>query len=69
MRGRNKLVRGVGVNDADYPVYKTENGKIVWQCTYYRTWNNMLARAYCDKYKQKYRLMKVSQFAKNGIHL
>lgn len=54
MRKKTKLVQGVGVNDADYPVTKKENGKMVWRCPYYRTWSNMLRRAYSDKYKQKY---------------
>lgn len=49
---KNKLVKGVGDNDANYVVYKTENGKRV-MCPYYRTWNAMLERAYCDKYEQK----------------
>lgn len=47
-----KLVCGVGINDADYPVYKTENGKQVC-CPYYRKWKNMLQRGYYDKFKQK----------------
>ena len=50
---KNKLVQGVGVNDADYFVYKKENGKIVWVCPCYRTWTGMLVRAYSDKYKQR----------------
>lgn len=53
MSKNNKLIQGVGVNDADYPVYKKENGKNVWCCPYYRTWNNMFVRAYNDKLKQK----------------
>ena len=53
MRNRNKLVYGVGVNDADYFVYGTENHKIVWRCPYYRAWKDMLVRAYSDKYKQR----------------
>lgn len=51
---KTKLVQGIGVNDADYPVYKKENGKQVWICHYYRAWKNMLVRSYSDKYKQKY---------------
>lgn len=47
---RNKLLFGVGVNDADYNVCKTEKigGKyrIVWRCPFYMTWTNMLARSY-----------------------
>lgn len=54
MRKKTKLVYGVGVNDADYPVYKYENGKQVWMCPYYQTWRSMLSRAYIDKYKQKH---------------
>lgn len=48
---KNRLVCGVGVNDADYPVNKRENGKRV-MCRYYQAWANMLERAYSDKYKQ-----------------
>lgn len=54
MAKKTKLVQGIGVNDADYPVYKKENDKQVWICHYYRVWKNMLVRAYNDKYKQKY---------------
>lgn len=50
---KNKLVYGVGVNDADYPVTRKENGKTVWRCRYYGVWNDMLKRVYSDKYKQK----------------
>ena len=48
-----KLVYGVGNNDADYVVQKREtigcaDGKtkqnLVWECPYYRTWVDMLAR-------------------------
>lgn len=48
------MIQGVGINDADYPVTKTENGKIVWRCPYYQTWADMLRRSYDDKCKQKY---------------
>lgn len=53
---RNKLLFGVGVNDADYNVCKTEqiNGKtkIIWKCSFYTTWSNMLARSYdINKFK------------------
>lgn len=50
---KNKLVYGVGVNDADYSVHKCENRKIVWRCPYYGTWKGMLERAYYDKLKLK----------------
>ena len=45
-----KLVVGVGVNDADYPVVRFEmvsgKRKRVWICHYYQTWMNMLNRVY-----------------------
>lgn len=48
---KNKLVAGVGINDANYRVTKyskTINGKKnrVWVCPYYSTWSNMLNRCY-----------------------
>lgn len=53
MRKKTRLVYGVGVNDADYPVTEYENGKQVWMCPYYQTWKSMLARSYSNKFKQK----------------
>lgn len=54
---RNKLVEGVGVNDAEYTVCETVtiNGKskIVWICPFYNTWKGMLMRCYSDKYQSK----------------
>lgn len=54
MRKKTKLVYGVGVNDADYPVTRKENGKRVWICPYYKTWAGMLERGYSGKYKKRY---------------
>lgn len=54
MRKKNKLVHGVGVNDADYFVYRYENGKQVWRCPYYEAWKHMLERGYSDKLKKKH---------------
>ncbi len=55
---RNKLVYGVGINDADYNIneYVTIDGKrkIAWRCPFYRTWADMLKRCYSDKYQSKY---------------
>jgi len=52
-----KLVFGVGINDADYNVYKTDSSdgkwKIIWKCPFYVTWTNMLNRCYGKKYKEK----------------
>lgn len=53
-----RLVCGVGTNDADYVVQKFEqlgyvDGKrkrrLIWSCTYYQTWKNMLERCYSVK--------------------
>ena len=55
---RKSLVRGVGVNDADYVTEKREktDGRWikVWRCPFYQTWVNMLERCYSEKYHQKY---------------
>ena len=57
MRSKNRLVCGVGVNDADYNVYLCEKvdgkSKILWACPYYRTWTSMLERCYSDKYHKR----------------
>lgn len=45
---QRKLLQGVGINDADYKVCTTINGKRA-MCPYYRKWVNMLQRCYCRK--------------------
>jgi hypothetical protein len=50
MRKKTKLVFGVGVNDADYPVAPLVNGNPVW-CPFYRAWADMLKRCYYEKYQ------------------
>ena len=42
MRARNKLVCGVGVNDADYECVKTK-------CPFYIKWKSMLERVYVER--------------------
>jgi hypothetical protein len=53
MRSKNRLVCGVGVNDANYNVYLHEivdgKWKVVWICPFYRAWTSMLTRCYSDK--------------------
>lgn len=57
-----KLVFGVGLNDADYPVFIKEDvkgsikrkQKVVWRCKYYLRWTNMLQRCYSSSYQKKY---------------
>jgi len=48
-----RLVFGVGLNDAEYPVSPVVNGKRI-QCPFYRTWKSMLCRCYSEKYQLKY---------------
>lgn len=48
-----KLVCGVGVNDADYIVYPTINGKIE-RCPYYTRWVGMIQRCYDPKCHARY---------------
>lgn len=59
LRKRNKLVFGIGVNDADYNVYKWDKvegkRKIVWICPFYTTWKSMLERCYSPKQNTKFR--------------
>ena len=55
---RNRLVYGVGTNDADYTVkvQKTVAGKYitVWDCPYYDRWKSMLRRCYSKKSQVKF---------------
>ena len=61
-RLKNKLVYGVGINDADYVVCIKEeapkvNGKqkqkIIWQCPFYSRWVGMLNRCFGNRFKEK----------------
>lgn len=58
-----RKVCGVGINDADYVVHKTETvsyvnrkqkTKLLWVCPFYRKWKSMLERCYSEKLKKKY---------------
>ena len=49
---RRTSLFGVGINDADYVVYRMENGKQV-SCPYHTSWRNMLKRCYCEDYQKK----------------
>lgn len=57
-----KLVRGVGINDADYVTQRFETigyvsgeqkQKLAWKCPFYQTWSDMLKRCYSEKYQEK----------------
>lgn len=50
MRVKKKLVKGVGVNDADYVVHPRVNGKNEQRCPFYDRWNKMLERCYSKKH-------------------
>ena len=61
--GTQKLVFGVGINDADYVVQKKVtigyvNGvrkqRIVWMCPYYQAWTDMLKRCYSTKFQERW---------------
>jgi hypothetical protein len=53
-----KLIYGVGVNDADYPIsrYEKIGGKTkqVWMCPFYQSWLNMFKRVYSKKIHNTY---------------
>lgn len=53
MRNKSKLVCGIGVNDADYPVYVCSviagKQKNLWTCPFYKVWASMLDRCYSTK--------------------
>jgi len=65
MRKKNKLVYGVGINDADYKVQiketvaYSEEGKqiqkLIWICPFYVRWRNMLKRCYNEKSYHTYK--------------
>lgn len=47
-----KIVQTVGINDADYPVSPSVNGKRQI-CPFYRVWTDMLTRCYNLKFKER----------------
>jgi hypothetical protein len=57
MRKKNKLVHGVGINDAPCQVkeHALVDGKwkMIWTCPFYETWKGMLKRCYSAKYQEK----------------
>lgn len=54
MRRKIKLIRGLGLNDADYEVVRHEEvggaRRISWVCPIYRAWRNMLNRCYSSNF-------------------
>jgi len=53
MQKKNKLVCGIGINDANYAVHPTVNGKKI-KCPFYGAWKDMLSRCYDPKYQARY---------------
>jgi hypothetical protein len=61
MSNQRSSIFGVGINDADYPVYVTKNktvdgkNKVIskWECNIYSTWRNLIMRCYCKSYQAK----------------
>jgi len=55
--GGKKLIYGIGINDVE-PVteYIFENGKykLVWICSFYQRWSNMLQRCYSEKFHKNH---------------
>lgn len=53
-----KLIQGIGINDAGYPVtqHKVVDGKLVqtWFCPFYARWHVMFKRAYSKAYQSLY---------------
>lgn len=50
MKRGARLVYGIGLNDADYPVKPIVNGEQV-TCAYYMVWKDMLRRCYSNPFK------------------
>lgn len=55
---RNRLIHGVGINDADYHTVKhgIVNGKhkIVWRCDFHMKWMSMVQRCYSPSFQSKF---------------
>lgn len=58
MAQKGELVYVVGINDADYSVYRTEKidgkRKVVWSCPLYKCWHHMMERGYSERLKSRF---------------
>lgn len=61
-KSHRKLLHGVGINDADYPLHEVmdlqpENGKrkqkLIWRCPYWFVWSKMIERCYSKGYQKR----------------
>lgn len=60
---KKRLIYGIGINDADYQVQKSESlgctdsgkqiRKLIWICPFYSRWISLLQRCYSEKCQQK----------------
>jgi len=59
---KGRLVKGVGINDADYKLNEWEHlgrvdgkqkQKLIWRCPYYSCWLSMLYRCYDKKFLKR----------------
>lgn len=50
---KKKLVKGVGINDADYVIEQRINGKRL-RCPFYTRWISMLDRCYSSQFQERY---------------
>ena len=59
---KERLVKGIGINDADYKLNEWSNldrvdgkqkQKLIWRCPFYKTWMSMLNRCYSKKFLEK----------------
>lgn len=57
MSKSKKPVYGIGINDADYPLFITGiaggRRKNLWICPFYRAWTGMLERCYSAKFHKR----------------
>lgn len=57
MRKKNRLIYGVGINDANYEVQKFEKvdnkWKQTWICPIYQRWKDTITRGYSEKFKER----------------
>lgn len=60
------LVYGIGINDSNYPVKPTIDGRILI-CPFYQTWKSMLSRCYSTKYLQRRPTYKDCQVCKEWL--
>lgn len=55
---KNRIIQGLGINDADYAVSRNElvGGKLkqVWVCPYYSVWKSIFQRCYSPNAHEKY---------------